>query len=308
MPEKIKPELLQFLKPAELPLDILVVESLSYLPELRRMFPLAHLYAVAEDDDHLAKYAAVDFEGVRCDYLSEPLPFPRGSFDYILSDLALERAGNAQDIAAGFSQYLRETGSWLTSFRNIRFWAEIRNLMEGHYYHVGSKLFAKPEFQKLLYASYYKNVHMRPQVRKAPDGLIEAYVQAGFDNLHDDLETEFWLVKADRSMPELSLLKSMYTKEQRTELSRLLHRIEYGVQPEQSAESFWTLYARIGLFPEYTAQFVHEAVFHIEQFYGNLASTSPGHEAEVRAMAIAEHEWETPAMPMESQEGDGEDA
>ena len=40
MAEKIKPELLQFLQPGELPLNILVVESLVYLPKLRQMFLL----------------------------------------------------------------------------------------------------------------------------------------------------------------------------------------------------------------------------------------------------------------------------
>ena len=51
MPEKIKPELLQFLQPGELSLKILVVESLCYLPDLRRMFPCAQLYAVTADNE-----------------------------------------------------------------------------------------------------------------------------------------------------------------------------------------------------------------------------------------------------------------
>ena len=46
MAEKIKAELLSFLKGSELPLSILVVESVGYLPALRRLFPRAALYAV----------------------------------------------------------------------------------------------------------------------------------------------------------------------------------------------------------------------------------------------------------------------
>lgn len=285
MAEQIKPELLQFLQPAAVPLRIAVVESLGYLPELRQMFPLAQLYGIAADSDRLAHYAATGAELMVCDYLAAPLPLPRGSLDYLISDLTLEQAGNPQDIAAGFSIYLKETGAWLTSFRNLRFWAEIRNVMDGHYYHVAARLYAKPEFQKLLYASYYKDVHMRPQRREAPSGLIAALEMAGFDNVHDDLETEFWLVRADRSMPELALLKSMYTADERKALSRLLHRIEYGVALVESVTSFWQLYDKISLFPDYTANFIHETVFHHAQFYRQLAAqTDAAHRAALQAM------------------------
>ena len=56
MAEKIKPELLQFLQPGELPLNILVVESLVYLPKLRQLFPCAQIYAVTADADAMFDY------------------------------------------------------------------------------------------------------------------------------------------------------------------------------------------------------------------------------------------------------------
>ena len=288
MSEKIKPALLQFLQPAALPLRVLVVEDLHYLPRLRQVFPIAELYGVAADKDRLSAYAATGAELTVCDYLSEPLPYPRASFDYIISDLTLEQAGNPQDIAAGFSTYLKETGSWLTSFRNLRHWSEIQNIMEGHYYHVAARLYVRPEFEKLLYASYYKDVHLRPQRREAPEGLIAKLEAAGFENLHDDLETEFWLVKADRSMPELALLKSMYTKEDRQELAWLLHRIEYDVDTERQCAAFWALYARLGLFPDYVAAFVHESVFHIVRFFRHLEQYAGTHGAEIAAIRASE--------------------
>ena len=43
--------------------------------------------------------------------------------------------------------------------------------------------------------------------------MIDRLVTAGFENHDDDLEAEFYLIRADRSMPELSLIKSMYTSE-----------------------------------------------------------------------------------------------
>ena len=296
MAEKIRPELLSFLTASELPLRILVVESLGYLPELRAMFPEASIYVVAADADWFERpeVSGLGVQFLELNYLAEPLPYGPEFFDYIISDLTLEQAGNPQDIAAGFSHFLKQTGAFLTSFRNIRHWSVVQELMDGHYYQVVARLFAKPEFEKLLYASYYKDVRVRPQRRAAPEGVIDHLVAAGFDNLHDDLETEYWLVFAARSMPELSLLKSFYTAEQRKKLARLLHRIEYDVDLVAQVAAFWAFYARVGLFPDYAANFVKEACFHPERFYRHLFAASDASQREtVRAMLGAAREAAT---------------
>ena len=277
--EKIKPELLSFLKPSPIPLRVLVIESTAYLPMLRRDFPGASLTAAVQEEETAGRpeLSSLGVHWLFVDYLSVPLPVEKASFDYIIGDLLLEQAGNPQDIAAGLSQFLKPTGALLTSFRNIRHWSVLASLMDGHYYSICARLFAKPEFQKLLYASYYKEVRMRAQLRPAPAGsdILSRLEAAGFANLHDDLETEYWLVCAARSMPEMALLKSMYTAEVRKELSRLLKRIEYGIEPRASAGAFWRLYEQAGLFPAYTANFVQEAVFHHERFWRQIAQDTP---------------------------------
>ena len=296
MPEKIEPELLYFLQPSALPVTILVVESVSYLPKLREMFPSAKLLAVADEEDALDGLPeGLDIEFHCMDYLAERLPFPPQSLDYIISDLTLERAGNPQDIAAGFSTYLKETGAFLTSFRNIRHWSVLEELRDGHYYQVVSRLFARPEFERLLYASFYKNVYCHGQKRQAPAGKLEELLAAGFENVGDDLETEYWLVRADRSMPEMALLKSMYTAEDRKQLSRLLHRIEYEVELGTSCRGFWDLWQELKLFPDYVGEFIHEAVFHPEAFFANLRQGTEdlGEETGERLRLIEEMErWE----------------
>ena len=128
MAEQIRPDLLSFLMPNTAPLRILVVESLTYLSELRRMFPQAELYAVTSEADAMEMDASAGVHWQILDYLSVPLPYIRGYFDYIISDLTLEQADNPQDIAAGFSMFLKETGAFLTSFRNIRHWSILKNL------------------------------------------------------------------------------------------------------------------------------------------------------------------------------------
>ncbi len=287
MPEKIKPELLQFLQPGDLPLQILVVESLGYLPQLREMFPYARLFAVTADRDAMLDYQDLGVEFTELNYLDTPLPYARESFDYIISDLTLEQAGHPQDIAAGFSRFLKETGSFLTSFRNIRHWSQLEDLLAGHYYNVVARLFARQEFERLLYASYYKMVFMESQKRPAEEKVLQRLLQAGFDNEGDDLNTEFYLVRADRSMPEMALLKSMYSKGERRQLSIYLHRIEYGVQAAETCQSFWDFYDGAGFFADYMAAFIKQAVFHPQRFYRHLLAYSPERWEEIGRMLQA---------------------
>lgn len=282
----IQPMLMEFILPEDFFERVLVVESVGYLPELCRLFPSAEIFAVTADDaiPEASGYKELPVEWRILEYRDEPLPFPREFFDVIISDLTLEFVTNPQDIAAGFSMFLKQTGVWLTSFRNIRHWSVLKKLMESHYYGVVSRLYAKFEFENLLYSSFYKEVRMQPVVRRAPKELLQRLLDCGFENIHNDLETEFWLVRAARSMPELSLLKSMYTHEERTILSRTLHRIEYEIESEKNIETFWNLYDEMHLFTDYTAAFIHETVVHRERFYRMLIDHSPEHREALREL------------------------
>ena len=282
MAEKIRSELLSFLVPDAAPLRVLVVESLEYLPQLRKMFPKSELHALAAECDPADIPTGVHWQEL--DYVTTPLPYERKYFDYIISDLALENVDNPQDIAAGFSLFLKDTGALLTSFRNIRHWSVLQNLMDGHYYSIVSRLYARAEFEKLLYASFYKSVLCQAQQRKAPPGLIDRLVAAGFENHDDDLEAEFYLIRADRSMPELSLIKSMYTSEQRRCIVRLLHRIEYDVVRVESTHSLWDEVTRLNIFPAYLAALIHETVVHTERFYRALFACSQGHDVYIQQL------------------------
>ena len=282
MAEKIRSELLSFLVPDAAPLRVLVVESLEYLPQLRKMFPKSELHALAAECDPADIPTGVHWQEL--DYVTTPLPYERKYFDYIISDLALENVDNPQDIAAGFSLFLKDTGALLTSFRNIRHWSVLQNLMDGHYYSIVSRLYARAEFEKLLYASFYKSVLCQAQQRKAPPGMIDRLVTAGFENHDDDLEAEFYLIRADRSMPELSLIKSMYTSEQRRCIVCLLHRIEYDVVRVESTHSLWDEVTRLNIFPAYLAALIHETVVHTERFYRALFACSQGHDVYIQQL------------------------
>ena len=271
--EDIKPGLMQFVSGEDFFEKILVVESATYLAELRERFPSAEIFFVATDAEDFP-----DVKTFRLDYREERLPFDEEFFDAIIGDLTLEVVTNPQDIAAGFSTFLKQTGCWLTSFRNIRHWKILERLMRGAFGGIVSRLYTRTEFERLLYASFYKEVRLLPLKKNSPPELLNRLINAGFDNFDDDLQTEFWLVRANRSMPELALLKSMFTPEIRAQLSRILHRIEYDVATEYSVKKFWELVDAEGIFTDYAAAFIRSVVMHRENFYRNVERFSSREE------------------------------
>ncbi len=289
---EIPRRLMDFIAPDDLFENILVVDGIDYLPELRQRFPTAKIFAVTDDDDAPDRFSDLNVKFKILDFRAERLPFDEEFFDAIIGDLTLELVTNPQDIAAGFSSYLKQTGVWITSFRNVRHWSVIDRLMHGNFGAIASRLYAKSEFERLCYASFYKEVRMMPVVRRAKDDLVDRLISIGFENINDDLQTEFWLVRAARSMAELALLKSMYTPIIRAELSRLIHRIEYDVDVEQSIKNFWTLYDRAGLFVDYAAQFIFMTVVHRERFFQRLIELSDRSEAVELKNAVDEFEFD----------------
>ena len=274
--EEIKPNLTEFISGEDFFEKILVVESADYLEPLREKFPVAEIFFVTANED----FHSDDVKIFYLDYREERLPFPEEFFDAIIGDLTLEVVTNPQDIAAGFSTYLKQTGCWLTSFRNIRHWKVLERLMRGAFGGIVSRLYTRTEFERLLYASFYKEVRVLPLKKKSPPELLERLIDCGFDNFDDDLQTEFWLVRASRSMPELALLKSMFTSEVRADLSRLLHRIEYDIATEDSVKNFWRLFDAQGIFTDYAASFIRSVVIHRENFYRNMKKFSARPEVE----------------------------
>lgn len=274
--EDIKPSLLELIDADDFFKKILVVESVDYLKPLREKFPAAEIYFVTTNED----LTFPDVKTFLLDYREERLPFAEEFFDLIIGDLTLEVVTNPQDIAAGFSTYLKQTGIWLTSFRNIRHWKVLEKLMRGVFGGIVSRLYTNTEFIRLLAASFYKDFRMFPLKKNAPPELLERLITCGFDNFNDDLQTEFWLVRASRSMPELALLKSMFTEKIRADLSRILHRIEYDIDTEESVKTFWRLFDAAEIFTDYAAAFIRSVVIHRENFYRNMRKYSARTELE----------------------------
>ena len=257
---------------------ILVIESSQYLQMLRERFPKARIFFVTSDEDFSID-PDFEIETRFLEYREEPMKFPKEYFDLIMSDLTLENVGNPQDISLGISSFLKKTGFFITSFRNIRYWRILRELMAGNYPGIISRLYARHGFEKILYATFFKEIRFallkKPPEKKSDKDIFQKLLDCGFEN-KEDLEAEFWLVRAAKAMPELALLKSMYTFEERQQFSFILHRIEYDIETEKNVELFWKFFRERQMYVDYATLFIHEAVIHRVRFYDNLQKFSQG--------------------------------
>ena len=269
---------------------VLVIESTQYLPSLRVKFPDAELYSVAADDEAPC-FEEAEGLGVHwntLDYRETVLPFSRRSFDIVIAERMLENVANPQDIASGIGTFIKDTGFLLTSFENIRYWRVLQELMDGHFYAIVRRRYAKPEFERLLYASFYKEIFFSPLRKPGADGEIERLVAAGFENRVGDLDTEVWLVKAMRSSADVSALKEEYTPEERKRLATLIRRIEYDIDAEENVSGFWRLAEAAGFSADYLARFALEIVVHRNAFLHNIKAFSPeGRQAIVDVVAAS---------------------
>lgn len=267
--EENQPTLMDLIQGDDFFQRVLVVESSPYIELLKKRFPNAEIFLVTDDESEAEKYSH-QVKTFFMDYRKTRLPFEEEFFDAIIGDLTLETVYSPEDIAAGFSGYLKQTGFFLTSFRNLRHWQVLKQLMNGHFEHFVEKLYTRKDFEKLLMASFYKSVLFMARTKKAPPKILNKLIECGFENFSEDLETEIFLVRAERSTPEVALLKSLYTPEIRAELSRLLHRIEYDVDAEENVKTLAEFCAANEIFGDYLEDFVEEAVFHKANFYANL--------------------------------------
>jgi len=267
--ETIVPELTSFLPPSGNFLRIALIESIDYAEELARMLPESKIYVIKADAYELDNLNVTgNIEKINIDYTETPLPLEKNSLDYIIGDLLLENVGNPQDIASGLGTYLKETGILLTSFRNIRYIGVVKNLMEGDYFFIARRLYAKREFERLLAACFYKDVRMKGQkgdIDEKDRNLIKRLEKVTFENIDEEMEMAFYVVEAAKSMPEIRLLKSMYSKDTRKKLGKLVRRIEFDAGRKEAIAELERLCREEGVFKDYLIDFIKQACFDYEK-------------------------------------------
>ena len=248
--------LLKFVPPNFLPITVLVIESTELLSDLRKILPAAKIALMTVDPSHATKKIC---DESRADLIDE-LPSAPKIFELIIAPEVLTVGENFYATLLTLNHLLKDSGALLTEFFNVRFIGVLENLRRERFSNNERRLWAKGDVVKLLDDAIYKEIHFLPGASE--NFSSEAWESFGFDNFSDDLTTKIWLVKACKCTAEVVALKDLFTPEIRAELSRILHRIEYGIDAEENFRRLIELCDREGIFDEYLSDFVEQVVVH----------------------------------------------
>ncbi len=219
---------------------VLVIDSEKYLAGLRKLMPAARILRLTSEDE---------------------LPAAAKIFDVIIDESCLTFARGIYQRLAGMRLLLKDSGFLLTQFLNVRFVEVLENLRRGGFSAGEERFWAKRDVVRILDDAAFKEIRFLPG-EKLIAGKIESWIDFGFENFSEDLATRIWQVKACRNTAEVAALKDLYAEKTRAQLSRLLMRIEFGIDAEENLAALRDLCAREKIFGEYLSDFVAQVVTH----------------------------------------------
>ena len=255
--------LLKFISPNFDNISVLVIESLSYLRELRELLPSAQILVLTEFREAEAEFGDLNFDWIFADYKKFDFSIDEKIFDIIIAEDCFTYVYEPYKTIFGINRWLKETGFLVTQFENIRYIGILESLKQGYYSERERRLYAKTEIVRFLNDALFKEISFSKGETIEYD--IDKWLQFGFDNYNDDLLVKNWIVKAGRSSAEVAALKSFYTPEIRKELSKLLHRIEYDIDIEENLERLHKLCEENYIFDDYLYDFINQVVIHRER-------------------------------------------
>lgn len=248
--------LLQFVSPNFLPVTVLLIEGEEFLSDLREILPAAQIALLKKESSTEIKKLCDKY---RADLINE-LPTAPKMFELIIAQDILTVGENFYAMLMAFNHLLKDSGFLLTEFYNVRFVKVLENLRRGRFFNNEQRFWAKADVVKLLDEAIYKEIHFLPGKRE--NLSAEDWENFGFENYNEDLTTKTWLVKACKCTAEVAALKEIFTPEVRADLSRLLHRIEYGIDVEENFLRLMKLCELEGIFDEYLSDFINQVVVH----------------------------------------------
>ena len=254
--------LLKFIAPNVSDINVLVIESLDYLRELRELLPVAKILVLTEFNEAKSEFSDLNFDWIFADYKKFNFNIDEKIFDIILSADCLTFAYEPYKTIFGINRWLKETGFLVTQFESIRYIGVLESLRQGYYPERERRLYAKTEIVRLLNDALFKEISFSPG--EMIDYNIEDWLKFGFDNYNKELLTKNWIVKASRSTAEVANLKQFYTPEIRKELSKLLHRIEYDIDREENIARLHKFCEKHMIFEDYLIDFIDQVVVHRE--------------------------------------------
>ena len=255
--------LLKLIPPHVDNISVLVIESLSYLRELRELLPSAKILILTEFAEAKAEFNDLHCDWIIGDYKKFNFTIDEKIFDIIIAEDCLTFAYEPYKTIFGINRWLKETGFLVTQFESIRYIGVLESLRKGYYPERERRLYAKTEIVRLLNDALFKEISFTPNERIEYN--IDEWLDFGFDNYNDELLVKNWIVKASRSTAEVAALKSFYTPAVRKELARLLHRIEYNIDRKENIERLHNLCEEHQIFDDYLFDFIEQVVVHRER-------------------------------------------
>ena len=252
--------LLKFISPNVGNISILVIESLSYLRELRELLPSAQILVLSEFTEAKSEFSDLNFDWIFGDYKKFNFSIDDKIFDIIIAEDCLTFAYEPYKTLFGINRWLKETGFLVTQFESIRYIGVLESLKKGYYPERERRLYAKTEIVRLLNDALFKEISFSPN--ESIEYNIDDWLAFGFDNYNDELLVKNWIVKASRSTAEVAALKSFYTPAVRKELAKLLHRIEYNIDREENIDRLHDLCEEYQIFEDYLFDFIEQVVVH----------------------------------------------
>lgn len=244
-------------------ISVLVIETLSYLRELRELLPSAQILILTEFAEAKAEFNDLNFDWIIGDYKKFNFSPDEKIFDIIIAEDCLTFAYEPYKTIFGINRWLKETGFLVTQFESIRYIGVLESLRKGYYPERERRLYAKTEIVRLLNDALFKEISFTPN--ECIEYNIDEWLDFGFDNYNDELLVKNWIVKASRSTAEVAALKSFYTPAVRKELSKLLHRIEYDIDCKENIERLRNLCEEHQIFDDYLLDFIEQVVVHRER-------------------------------------------
>ena len=252
--------LLKFIPPNVGKISVLVIESLSYLRELRELLPTAQILVLTEFAETKSEFSDLHLDWILGDYKRFNFSIDENIFDIIIAEDCFTFVYEPYKTIFGINRWLKETGFLVTQFESIRYIGVLESLKKGYYPERERRLYAKTEIVRLLNDALFKEISFTPNDRIEYD--IDDWIAFGFDNYNDELLVKNWIVKACRSTAEVAALKSFYTPAVRRELSRLLHRIEYDIDRAENIDRLRDFCEEHQIFDDYLFDFIEQVVVH----------------------------------------------
>ena len=253
--------LLKFIPPNVGNISILVIESLSYLRELRELLPSAQILVLSEfAAEAKSEFSDLQLDWILGDYKKFNFSIDDKIFDIIIAEDCLTFVYEPYKTLFGINRWLKETGFLVTQFESIRYIGVLESLKKGYYPERERRLYAKTEVVRLLNDALFKEISFSPN--ESIEYNIDDWLAFGFDNYNDELLVKNWIVKASRSTAEVAALKSFYTPAVRKELAKLLHRIEYNIDREENIDRLHDLCEEHQIFEDYLFDFIEQVVVH----------------------------------------------